>query len=49
MYYTWAKNPVSQRNWDDAHLINAAFDIHADDPGYGYRLASGRSPAGIMA
>ncbi|MCW2904270.1 MAG: Transposase [Streptosporangiaceae bacterium] len=34
----WAANPVSQRDWDDAHLINAALDIHADDPAFGYRF-----------
>lgn len=34
----WVKAPVSQQDWDDAHLINAAVDTHSDDPGYGYRL-----------
>jgi hypothetical protein len=29
---------VSQRDWDDAHLANAAFDVHADDPEFGYVL-----------
>jgi transposase InsO family protein len=37
-YYKWLKVPVSQRDWDDAHLINAALGIHGDDPGYGYRF-----------
>jgi transposase InsO family protein len=37
----WAANPVSQRDWDDAHLINAAYDIHADDPAFGYRFIAG--------
>ncbi len=37
-YYKWLKSPVSQRDWDDAHLIDAAIGIHADDPGYGYRF-----------
>jgi putative transposase len=37
-FYKWAANPVSQRDWDDAHLINAAYDIHADDPAFGYRF-----------
>ena len=37
-FYEWKKNPVSQRDWDDAHLINAAIDIHADDPEFGYRF-----------
>ena len=31
----WRKAPVSQRDWDDAHLINAARDIHAGDPAFG--------------
>jgi putative transposase len=33
-----ARRPVSQRDWDDAHLINAAIDIHHDDPEFGYRF-----------
>ncbi len=37
-FYKWQANPVSQRDWDDAHLINAAIDIHHDDPGFGYRF-----------
>lgn len=37
-FYKWRANPVSQRDWDDAHLINAALDVHADDPEFGYRL-----------
>ena len=37
-FFKWRKNPVSQRGWDDAHLINAAMDIHADDPAFGYRF-----------
>jgi putative transposase len=39
-FYKWRKEPVSQRDWDDAHLINAARDIHADDPAFGYRFIS---------
>ncbi|NBH09088.1 IS3 family transposase [Amycolatopsis sp. SID8362] len=31
-YYQWCSAPVSQRDWDDAQLINAALEIHADDP-----------------
>jgi putative transposase len=56
-FYAWRRSPVSRRDWDEAHLINAAADIHADDPAFGYRfiadeLAAGgpppvhRSPAG---
>jgi transposase InsO family protein len=49
-YYQWLKNPVSQRDWDDAHLIDAARDIHADDPGYGYRfIADELAELGIVA
>ncbi len=49
-YYKWLKDPISEREWDDAHLINAAFDIHADDPGYGYRfIADDLAQAGIVA
>ncbi|WP_344691633.1 IS3 family transposase [Blastococcus jejuensis] len=37
-YYKWLAAPVCQRDWDDAHLINAAIDVHHDDPEFGYRL-----------
>ncbi len=33
-----AADPVSRRDWNDAHLINAAIDIHHDDPEFGYRF-----------
>ena len=36
----WRRNPVSQRDWDEAHVINAAIDIHDDDPAFGYRFIS---------
>ncbi|MGY1945136.1 IS3 family transposase [Nocardia asiatica] len=49
-FYKWKKNPVSQRDWDEAHLINAAYDIHADDPAFGYRFIADELPArGISA
>jgi len=49
-YYQWAKNPICERDWDDAHLINAALDIHADDPGYGYRFITDElAQAGTVA
>jgi putative transposase len=49
-FYAWKKNPVSQRDWDDAHLINAAVDIHHDDPAFGYRFIADELPArGITA
>lgn len=37
-YYKWCKHPVTQRDWDNAHLTNAAVDIHRDDPEFGYRF-----------
>ena len=43
-FYKWKKNPVTQRDWDDAHLINAARAIHADDPAFGYRFISDELP-----
>ena len=36
-FYKWNANPVTQRDWDDAHLIHAAREIHHDDPAFGYR------------
>jgi putative transposase len=49
-FYKWRKNPVTQRDYDDAHLINAARDIHDDDPGFGYRFIADELPAkGITA
>jgi len=37
-YYKWKAAPVSDRDWSDAHLVDAARDIHADDPAFGYRF-----------
>ena len=37
-FYKWRADPVVERDWDDAHLINAALDIHRDDPEFGYRF-----------
>jgi transposase InsO family protein len=49
-FYAWRQDPVRQRDWDDAHLINAALDIHADDPAFGYRFIADELPArGITA
>ena len=49
-YYRWLQDPVSQRDWDDAHLINAARDVHADDPAFGYRfIADELADAGFAA
>jgi putative transposase len=41
---------VSQRDWDDAHLINAALNVHRDDPTYGYRFIKDQlETVGIIA
>ena len=37
-FYKWRAAPVSQRDWEDAHLVDAARDIHHDDPVFGYRF-----------
>ena len=37
-YYKWLKEPVSQRDWDDAHLIDVLYDLHEDDATLGYRF-----------
>jgi transposase InsO family protein len=49
-FYKWVKNPVSARDFDDAHRINAAFNAHADDPTFGYRfIADELSELGFTA
>jgi putative transposase len=49
-FYKWQANPVSQRDWDDAHLINAAIDIHHDDPEFGYRFITDElAEQGVLA
>jgi transposase InsO family protein len=49
-FYQWKISPVSRRDWDDAHLINAAIDIHHDDPEFGYRFITDELPArGVTA
>ena len=49
-YYKWLKAPVSQRDWDDAHVIDQLRDLHDDDPTLGYRfLADELADAGVAA
>jgi hypothetical protein len=49
-FYAWKRSPVSGRDWADAHLINAAVDIHHDDPAFGYRfIADELASLGIKA
>jgi transposase InsO family protein len=37
-YYKWLRDPVSTRDWNDAHLVYDMVNIHADDPQFGYRF-----------
>jgi len=37
-FYKWCSGPVSMREWDEAHLVNAIRDVHGDDPEFGYRF-----------
>ncbi len=49
-YYKWLKDPVSRREWDDAHVIDALLGIHEDDPTLGYRfLTDELADVGIVA
>jgi len=49
-FYKWQANPVTDREWADAHLINTALDVHADDPAFGYRfIADQLAERGITA
>lgn len=34
-FYKWKANTVSDRDWDDAHLINVLREIHDEDPAFG--------------
>ena len=49
-FFKWRRQPVTDRDWSDAHLINAAIDIHHDDPEFGYRFITDElAEAGIVA
>jgi hypothetical protein len=37
-FYRWLAEPFTQAEWDNAHLVNAIMDAHADDPEFGHRL-----------
>ncbi|ORV39315.1 integrase [Mycolicibacter engbaekii] len=37
-YYTWLTAPITDAEYDEAHVANAIFDAHRDDPEFGYRL-----------
>lgn len=48
-FYAWKAAPVTARDWSDAHLINAAMDIHRDDLAFGYRfIAEHRTDEGKL-
>jgi transposase InsO family protein len=36
--YRWLAAPVTHAEWVEAHLANALFDAHRDDPEFGYRF-----------
>ena len=37
-FYKWQAQPCSDRDWADAHVVNAIRDVHGDDPEFGYRF-----------
>lgn len=37
-FYRWKKQPMSNRDWNDAHVVNQIIDIHEADPEFGYRF-----------
>lgn len=37
-YYRWLSDPVTDSEWDNAHLSNAILEAHDEDPQYGYRF-----------
>lgn len=49
-YYRWLAAPVTPRELEQAHLANALFDAHRDDPEFGHRLlADEAARAGLVA
>ncbi|MFN2638275.1 MAG: IS3 family transposase [Gemmatimonadaceae bacterium] len=50
-FHKWRRNPISDRDWHNAHLVNAAHDVHRDDPTFGYRFIADelRAEHGITA
>lgn len=49
-FYQWKRNPVSQRDWDDASPRQRAWDVHQTDPAVGYRSISDElNQAGLKA
>jgi transposase InsO family protein len=50
-FHKWKLKPISDRDWANAHLVNAAHDVHRDDPTFGYRFIADelRAEYGIAA
>jgi len=50
-FHKWRRNPISDREWANANLINAAHDVHRDDPTFGYRFIADelRAEYGIVS
>ncbi len=50
-YYRWLERPVTDAEWAQAHLANALFDAHREDPEFGYRflLDEARDAGHVMA
>jgi putative transposase len=42
-YYKWLNDPVCQRDWDDAHLIDVLYDLHEDDATLGLQVPHRRA------
>jgi len=47
-YYKWKANPVTPADLERAYLINAAWDVHRDDPEFGYRFIADELQAAGM-
>lgn len=37
-YYKWKQKPISDRDWNDAKIVNELHDINGEDPTLGYRF-----------
>lgn len=44
-YYRWLAEPITDTEWREAHLANALFDAHRDDPEFGYRFLADEARA----
>jgi hypothetical protein len=48
-YYRWLANTVTDAELNEAHLANAVFDAHRDDPEFGYRFLADEGQSGTIA